>query len=68
MVSAVQSQLINAQLAPVSLGSQISATVAAKTLSAEKQQGAAVLSLLDQAASVGDASSSSTGQLLDITA
>jgi len=67
MVSAAQSQLVSAQLAPISLGSQISTSVAAKTLSAEKQQGAAIVSLLDQAASVGDAPPS-TGQGLDITA
>ncbi len=67
MVSAVQSQLINAQLAPISLGNQISTAVAAKALDSEKQEGNAALTLLADATQSAP-SSSPTGNLLDLTA
>lgn len=68
MVSPVQSQLINAQLAPVALGSQISASVAAKVLASEKQQGDAVVSLINAATGTAIPAPDSPGQALDVTA
>ncbi len=70
MVSAAQSQLTQAQLAPVTLDSQISSAVVAKSLDAEKQQGAAVLQLLDNAAGTESlpADPNGLGATLDITA
>ncbi len=50
MVSAAQNQLIQATLTPAALGAQISSAVAANVLNSARQQGAAVVQLLDDAA------------------
>lgn len=69
MISPVQSQLTQAQLAPAALGAQISSAIAAKSLDAQKQQGAAVLQLLDNAGQVADGiAPAPTGRLLDLQA
>jgi hypothetical protein len=49
MVSAVQQQLIQASLAPAKLANDVSTAVAGKVLDSARQQGAAVLQLLDNA-------------------
>ena len=54
MVSAAQQNLINATLSPAQTGVAISTSVAAKTLDAARQQGAAIVQLLDSASSIGD--------------
>ncbi|HVT83367.1 MAG TPA: hypothetical protein VHM90_22190 [Phycisphaerae bacterium] len=69
MVSPAQSRLIQAQLAPAALASQISSALAAKSLDAEKQAGAAVLRLLDGATQTQSPSQDNgLGGQLDITA
>jgi hypothetical protein len=69
MVTALQSRLIDAQLAPAALNSAISTAIAAKSLDAQRQEGAAVLQLLDQALLVSDSvAPPQTGQLLDLQA
>ncbi len=68
MVSAVQSSLVQAQLAPAALGSQISTAIAAKSLDAQKQEGAAVLQLLDNAAKIAAPGSDGLGTLIDVHA
>lgn len=69
MVSPVQSQLTQAELAPVTLGTQISAAIAAKSLNAARQQGAAVIQLLDDASGQSSgAPQGSTGSTLDVMA
>ena len=68
MVSAAQSRLIQAELAPAALGAQISSAIAAKTLNAQKQEAAAVLQLLDQAAQVAPVPTGGTGAALDVVA
>ena len=49
MITPTQSKLIEAQLAPAAVKSQIDASLAAKSLNVQKQQGAAILKLLDNA-------------------
>ena len=66
MVSAAQSRLIQAELAPAAIGAQISAAVAAKSHDAEKQEGASVLQLLEGASE--GATNNGLGGTLDITA
>ena len=69
MISSVQSQLTQAQLTPAALGAQISIAIAAKSLDAQKQEGTAVLQLLDNAGQVADGvAPSPTGRLLDVQA
>jgi hypothetical protein len=69
MISAVQSRLIDAQLAPAALGTAISTALAAKSLDAERQAGAAVLQLLEDTQTLAAAvAPSPTGQHLDIQA
>jgi hypothetical protein len=69
MISAVQSRLVDAQLTPAALGTAISTAVAAKSLDAQRQAGAAVLQLLDDSLSIANAvAPSQTGQHLDIQA
>jgi hypothetical protein len=67
MVSAAQSRLIEAELAPKAIATQISGAIAAKSHESEKQEGAAVLQLLDQAANVGN-QVNQTGRVLDVSA
>jgi hypothetical protein len=73
MVSAAQSKLIDAALIPARVASEVSSSVAAKTLDAARQQGAQVISLIDNAGKIrpGDAlvaQATGKGGLLDITA
>ena len=64
MISPVQQQLIDASLAPAKLASDVNTAVAAQTLDAQRQEGAAVLQLLDRSVPP----SSTVGTRLDITA
>lgn len=74
-VGGISNSLIQGQLAGVRLGNEISYRVAAKTLDAARDQGAAVLQLLDAAADVGKGQGSVTlgaiasglGQNLDVS-
>jgi hypothetical protein len=74
MVSPAQSKLIDAQLAPARLANDVSYAIAAKSLDAQRQEGATALKLLDAAATTlqpGDplvAKATGLGSLLDITA
>ena len=74
MISSVQQNLIDAQLRPARVGSEIATAVAGKALDAQRQEGAAAVELLDsaaQACSGGDplvAKATGLGSLLDITA
>jgi hypothetical protein len=69
MVSALQSRLIDAQLAPAALGTAISTAVTAKSFDAQRQEGAAVLQLLDDSQNLATAiDPSQTGQHLDVQA
>ena len=70
-MSPVQSQLIQASTLPAAVDSQISASVAGKVLDAARQQGDAVVKLLDQASalSAGDpltAQATGLGGILDV--
>ncbi len=68
MVSPAQSQLIAASLMPAAVGNQISYAVAAKSLDAQKQAGAAVLQLLDGAANAAEPGNpEGLGTQLDVT-
>jgi hypothetical protein len=74
MVSAVQSSLTNAALIPAAVDNQISAAIAGKALDDAREQGAAVLELLDAAAGSGGtkedtgmAQATSLGGNLDVT-
>jgi len=69
MVSPAQSQLIQAMLTPATTAASINSAVAAKALSAQRQEGAAVLQLLDNAASARqeEVPAGPLGNLLDIT-
>ena len=69
MVSPAQSRLIDTMLAPAALNSNISSAIAAKSLDAEKQQGAAVIQLLDAATAGQDPASDPYGRgaTLDMT-
>jgi hypothetical protein len=71
MVSPAQSKLIEASLLPAAISRDISSAVAKKSLDATKQEGAAVLKLLDSAAGItaGDpqtAKATGLGGMLDI--
>jgi hypothetical protein len=69
MVSPVQSKLIQASLTPAALGAEISSTIAAKAQTAQKQEGAAVLKLLENAgAPQQSGGTNDLGGTLDITA
>ena len=75
MVSAAQSNLISAALAPTQIGQQIDAAVAVKTLNVQREQGNAVLKLLDTAGQAGPqpgdalvAKATGLGGLIDMTA
>ena len=75
MVSSAQNNLISAALAPQQVGQQIDAAVASKTLNAQRQEGDAVLKLLDTAAQAGPqpgdalvAKATGLGSLLDVSA
>jgi len=70
MISPAQSRLIDAQLAPAAIATQVSSAIAKKSLDAQKQQGAAVLQLLDAATNTQDigASNNGIGGTLDVTA
>jgi len=75
MVSPAQQSLIQSSLAPAALASDITYSVAAKAMNAERQQGDAVVQLLDSAGGgspgPGDAlvaKATGLGSLLDITA
>jgi hypothetical protein len=66
MVSPAQSRLIEAELAPGRLREQVSASIASKAHQVEKQQGAAVLQLLEDAATQDRGNG--LGGRLDLTA
>lgn len=73
MVSPIQQKLIDAQLSPAKVAQDVSAAVAAKALDATRQQGAAVLQLLEAAGKVqaGDplvAKATGLGRILDVVA
>ncbi|HVX85626.1 MAG TPA: putative motility protein [Phycisphaerae bacterium] len=73
MISPAQSQLTDAQLTPARVASDIGYAVAAKTLNAERQQGAAILDLLNGTANtqLSDpslAQATGLGSLIDISA
>jgi hypothetical protein len=73
MLSPAQPSSSNGARPPAALGSAISTAVAAKSLDAQRQQGAAILKMLDAAgaAQAGDplvAKATGLGGLLDITA
>jgi hypothetical protein len=76
MISAAQSQLTEAQLAPARIANDISYAVAAKTLDAQRQEGATALKLLDSAMGAGTpqpgdplvAKATGLGSLLDVMA
>jgi hypothetical protein len=71
MVSPAQSRLIDAGLQPAAVGQQISVAIASKVLNSARQEGAAVLSMLDAAGQVADpqlAQASGLGTQLDVTA
>ena len=80
MVTAMQQSLINSSLMPSKVGSAISTAVAAKTLQAARQEGAAVVQLLEAAGrgagagrglTAGDplvAKATGLGSLVDMTA
>ncbi|HVS73561.1 MAG TPA: putative motility protein [Phycisphaerae bacterium] len=75
MISPAQSQLTDAQLTPARVASDIGYAVAAKTLNAERQQGAAILDLLNGAANTQPqpsdpslAQATGLGNLIDTTA
>jgi hypothetical protein len=73
MVSAAQSKLIDAALIPARISNEISTSVAKKTLDAARDQGAQLVSLIDDAGQIspGDslvASATGKGGLLDVTA
>jgi hypothetical protein len=73
MVSAAQNNLIEAALTPARIGTEISTSVAAKTLDAAREQGAQLVSLIDNAGQIapGDAlvaKATGMGSLLDVTA
>lgn len=59
--------MIEAELAPGRLQERVSASIAAKAHQVEKQQGAAVLQLLEDAAATQDAGNGLGGRL-DLTA
>jgi hypothetical protein len=71
MVSPAQSKLIEAALIPARVASEVSSSVAAKTLDAARQQGAQVVSLIDKAGQIGAgdalvAKATGKGGLLDV--
>jgi hypothetical protein len=75
MISPVQEKMIDAMLTPARLGAELSASIAAKSMDAQRAQGASVLKLLDGAAKMapapGDAlvaKATGLGGLLDTTA
>lgn len=77
MVSATQQSLINSSLMPGQFGTAISTAVASKTLQAARQEGAAVVQMLEDAGvssqgiTAGDplvAKATGLGGLLDVTA
>ncbi len=78
MINPVQQKMIDAQLAPARIGSEIAAAVAQKSQDVTNLQGQAVLNLLESAAQTsrsavapGDplvAQATGMGNLLDITA
>jgi hypothetical protein len=74
MISPAQSQMIDAQLAPARIANDVSYAVAAKTLNAQRQEGATLLKLLDSAEGTpqpGDplvAKATGLGSLLDVRA
>jgi hypothetical protein len=76
MISAAQQSLSQGAIPPAALSSDISTAVAAKALNAQRQQGDAIVKLLDSAGSDGEmgpgdalvAKATGLGGLLDITA
>jgi hypothetical protein len=75
MVSAAQTNLINASLAPAQVDNAIATSVLSKTLDAARQQGASVVQLIDDAAEGGPqpgdalvAKATGLGSLVDISA
>jgi hypothetical protein len=70
MVSPAQSRLIQAMLTPAATASKIDSAVAAKALNAQRQEGAAVLKLLDSAANIRqeELPAGPLGNLLDVSA
>jgi len=75
MVSAAQSNLIDASLSPAQVSNAISTSVLSKTLDAARQQGASVVQLIDDASLSGPqpgdalvAKATGLGSFLDISA
>ncbi len=75
MVSATQAKLIDASLLPAQVSSQISVSVAAKSLDAARQEGDAAVQLIDAAGASGPqpgdalvAKATGMGTFLDVQA
>ena len=70
MIAPAQSRLIDAQLAPAAIATQVSSAIAKKSLDSEKLQGAAILQLLDDATDTQSTppSTNGIGGTLDIIA
>jgi hypothetical protein len=73
MVSPAQSRLIDASLIPARVSNEIATSVASKTLDAARDQGAQMVSLIDDAGQIapGDAlvaKATGVGGLLDVNA
>ena len=61
MITPAQSRLIDAQLAPAAVATNITTAIAKKSLDSEKLQGAAILQLLDAATDTQSTPSSTNG-------
>lgn len=64
MISTAQSQMVDASLAPMRLRTEISTSVLKKTLNAARDEGAAMVDLIDSAGAVGSGGGGQAGDAL----